>query len=547
MTTAPDIDTSSWKKNKANHWALTPISFLERANQIWPEKTAWCHGSKSNTYRELHTRCVKIANGLKIKGIKKGDTVAALLPNVPAMIECHFSVMMAGAILNTINTRLDSKAINFILKHGKAKIIFVDPEFNTVIAEALNDMPKEKRPLIIKCIDEEFIKNIPLKNEITNDDLANIGNKASLLDWPENEWEACSLNYTSGTTGDPKGVLYHHRGAWLTAMGNQMVWSMGKHPIYLWTLPMFHCNGWCFPWTITALAGVHICLRTVNAKNIYDSITKHNVTHMCGAPIILSMIINAEKNEIKPIKNKVNIMTAAAAPPPAILARIEEKGFEVTHVYGLTEVYGPAVICEWKEEWNNLKSGPKSEKKARQGVQYPTLEELSIRDPETMKAVPRDGKTLGEVMMRGNMVMKAYHNNKKATDEAFFGGWFHTGDLGVMHEDGYIELKDRSKDIIISGGENISSIEIEETLYKNNKVLLAAVVAKPDSKWGETPCAFIELKKDHQASENEIIDFCKSHLASFKCPKRIVFQVIPKTSTGKIQKFQLREIAKELK
>ena len=341
-------------------------------------------------------------------------------------------------------------------------------------------------------------------------------------------------------------MVYHHRGAWLTSISNQMVWSMGKHPVYLWTLPMFHCNGWCFPWTVTALAGTHICLRKIDAKSIYYSIAKNKVTHLCGAPIILAMLINAKPKEIIKLKEKVNIMTAAAAPPPSILAGIEKKGFEVTHVYGLTEVYGPAVICEWKEEWNQLLPGPKSEKKSRQGVQYPSLEGLSIRDPETMKAVPKDGKTMGEVMMRGNMVMKGYHKNKKASKESFSGGWFHTGDLGVMHKDGYIELKDRSKDIIISGGENISSIEIEEALYNNQKILTAAVVAKPNDKWGETPCAFVELKDGEQATEKEIIEFCKLHLASFKCPKNIIFKVIPKTSTGKIQKFTLREIAKEI-
>ena len=454
--------------------------------------------------------------------------------------------MMAGGILNTINTRLDSDSIAFILEHGNAKMVFVDPEFNAVLSRALYKIPKNKRPIIIRCDDDEFIKDNQFRGELTNNDLAKIGNPNSLITWPEDEWESCSLNYTSGTTGDPKGVVYHHRGAWLTSISNQMVWSMGKHPVYLWTLPMFHCNGWCFPWTVTALAGTHICLRKIDAKSIYYSIAKNKVTHLCGAPIILAMLINAKPKEIIKLKEKVNIMTAAAAPPPSILAGIEKKGFEVTHVYGLTEVYGPAVICEWKEEWNKLLPGPKSEKKSRQGVQYPSLEGLSIRDPETMKAVPKDGKTMGEVMMRGNMVMKGYHKNKKASKESFSGGWFHTGDLGVMHKDGYIELKDRSKDIIISGGENISSIEIEEALYKNQKILTAAVVAKPNDKWGETPCAFVELKDGKQATEKEIIEFCKLHLASFKCPKNIIFKVIPKTSTGKIQKFTLREIAKEI-
>ena len=541
-----NIMEKNLEKNEANYAPLSPISFLIRSANIWPDKIAWVHGNNNNTYKQLLDRCSSIASGLVKTGISKGDTVSAILPNVPAMIECHFAVLMAGAVLNTINTRLDHESIKFILQHGEAKAIFVDPEYLNIVEKALKDFSSNAKPLIINCPDEEFIKSKYKKNEFTLKKLIKKADKNFKVIWPKDEWDACSLNYTSGTTGDPKGVVYHHRGAWLTSISNQMVWEMQKHPKYLWTLPMFHCNGWCFPWTITAMAGTHVCLRKVEAKYIYNAIKKHNISHFCGAPIVLSMLINAKKHEIIKPKNKVKIMTAASAPPPEVLAAIEEIGFEVTHVYGLTEVYGPAVICEWKEEWDKLSRDLKAKKKARQGVRYPALSNISVRKPEDMSKVPSDGKTIGEVMLKGNMVMKGYLKNKKTTQESFSGGWFHTGDLGVMHPDSYIELKDRSKDIIISGGENISSIEVEETLYKNPNILAAAVVSKPDEKWGEVPCAFVELKDGKKTTQTEIINFCKKYLANFKCPKFVVIGLLPKTSTGKIKKFELREKARNI-
>ena len=541
-----NIMEKNLEKNEANYAPLSPISFLTRSANIWPDKIAWIHGNKNNTYKQLLDRCSSIASGLVKTGISKGDTVSAILPNVPAMIECHFAVLMAGAVLNTINTRLDHESIKFILQHGEAKAIFVDPEYLNIVEKALKGFSSNAKPLIINCPDEEFIKSKYKKNEFTLKKLIKKADKNFKVIWPKDEWDACSLNYTSGTTGNPKGVVYHHRGAWLTSISNQMVWEMQKHPKYLWTLPMFHCNGWCFPWTITAMAGTHVCLRKVEAKYIYNAIKKHNISHFCGAPIVLSMLINAKKHEIIKPKNKVKIMTAASAPPPEVLAAIEEIGFEVTHVYGLTEVYGPAVICEWKEEWDKLSRDLKAKKKARQGVRYPALSNISVRKPEDMSKVPSDGKTIGEVMLKGNMVMKGYLKNKKTTQESFSGGWFHTGDLGVMHPDSYIELKDRSKDIIISGGENISSIEVEETLYKNPNILAAAVVSKPDEKWGEVPCAFVELKDGKKTTQTEIINFCKKYLANFKCPKFVVIGLLPKTSTGKIKKFELREKARNI-
>jgi fatty-acyl-CoA synthase len=450
---------------------------------------------------------------------------------------------MCQAVLNTLNTRLDAPIIAFSLDHADAKIVIVGREYSKVMAEALA-LAKVK-PLVVDYDDPEYAGQGARIGTMEYEELVAEGDPD--FDWlmPDDEWDAITLNYTSGTTGDPKGVVYHHRGAHLLAVGNVVTCSMRKHPVYLWTLPMFHCNGWCFPWSISVVAGTHVCLRAVRAKAMYDAIATHKVTHLCGAPIVMATLLNAPDDEKKPLPHVVEFFTAAAPPPEAVLAAMKEAGFNVTHLYGLTECYGPAVVNDWHNEWDPLSPAEQAEKKARQGVRYGALEALDVLDPETMQPVARDGETLGEVMMRGNVVMKGYLKNKTSTDKAFEGGWFHTGDLGVMHADGYIQLKDRSKDIIISGGENISSIEVEDALYKHPAVMAVAVVAKPDDKWGETPCAFVELKAGASASSDELIQWCRKHLAGYKVPRHVVFAEIPKTSTGKIQKFKLRELAKE--
>jgi fatty-acyl-CoA synthase len=528
----------------ANFQPLTPLSFLERAAQIFPDRTAIVHGALRRSYRDFHARSKKLASALARRGFVRGDTVAALLANTPAMLECHYGVPMCGAVLNTLNTRLDSAAIAFMLDHGEAKAVIVDREYSSVMAEALK--LAKVRPLVVDYDDPEYEGAGARIGAIEYEAFVSEGDEAYARAFPLDEWDAISLNYTSGTTGDPKGVVYHHRGANLLAMGNVVTADMGRHPVYLWTLPMFHCNGWCFPWSISVKAGTHVCLRQVRAKALYDLIAEHKVTHLCGAPIVMSILLNARADERKPLPHLVRFFTAAAPPPAAVLKAMGEAGFEVTHLYGLTEVYGPAVVNDWKEEWNALDAEAQAHLKARQGVRYHALEALDVLNPETMAPVPADGKTMGEVMFRGNVVMKGYLKNKASTDKAFAGGWFHSGDLGVKHPDGYIQLRDRSKDIIISGGENISSIEVEDALFEHPAVELAAVVARPDETWGETPCAFVELKPGQTATEDELIAWCRERLARYKCPRTIVFAEIPKTSTGKVQKFALRERAKEL-
>ena len=529
-------------QNPANHQPLTPLTFLERAASVFPDQVAIIHGDLRQNYLNLYTRSVKLSSALNKAGIKRGDTVSALLPNTPAMLECHYGVPMSGAILHSINTRLDPAVISFQLNHAESKIMIVDSEYIALAKEALKQT--KNKPKIIEYDDIEYIGKREKFKSINYDDFLNEGDETFEWLMPEDEWDAISINYTSGTTGDPKGVVTHHRGAYLLAQGNALTMSMPKHSVYLWTLPMFHCNGWCFPWTMSAISGTHVCLRQVRADKIWHSISEYKVTHLCGAPIVMSVIVDADDIDKRKINHSVQFLTAAAPPPEKILTEMNRSGFNVTHLYGLTETYGPAVVNDWQDHWSKLTQEDQARLKARQGVRYLPLEGLDVLDPITMKPVPRDGKTLGEVMFRGNVVMKGYFKNSKATQEAFSGGWFHSGDLGVMHPDGYLQLKDRSKDIIISGGENISSIEIEEVLYRHDAVEIAAVVAMPHKKWGETPCAFIQTIDKHGISEGELKTWCMEFLASYKVPKKFVFTTIPRTSTGKIQKFLLRDKAK---
>jgi fatty-acyl-CoA synthase len=525
-------------RNPANFTALTPLVFLDRAASIYPDRISVIHGEQRFTWAATAERCRRLASALRRRSIGQGDTVAIMAPNIPAVIEAHFGVPMAGAVLNALNIRLDAETIAFQLAHGGAKLVLVDREFSSVIAKALALMPAP-HPFLVD-IDDPAYEGGAAIGATSYEALLETGDPAYPGEAVADEWQAIALNYTSGTTGDPKGVVYHHRGAYLTAIGNLMVWGMHGHPVYLWTLPMFHCNGWCFPWSIAALAGTHVCLRRVDSAAILEAIDRHGVTHFCGAPIIMQMLINSGRSEAA-AGRRLEMMTAAAPPPAAVIEGIERLGIRITHVYGLTECYGPSVICAWQESWDELDLTERARLKARQGVRYPVLDQLIVADAETLQPVPSDGATLGEVFMRGNVVMKGYLKNPKASAAAFAGGWFHTGDLGVMHPDGYIELKDRSKDIIISGGENISTIEVESVLYRHPAVLEAAVVARPDAKWGETPAAFITLKPGETADEAEILRHCREHLAGFKMPKTVLFGPLPKTSTGKVQKYVLRQ------
>ena len=532
-------------KNIANYQPLTPISFLERAADVFPNHTAIIHGSLKQTYSNFYTRSKKLASALSKKNILRGHTVSTLLLNTPAMLEAHYGIPMCGAVIHAINTRLDAKAIAFQLDHADSKILIFDKELLSVVNEILSLI--KSNPILIQYNDNQC--NYTDDDTHSDKEIIDYENFIETGDndyqWlmPEDEWDAISVGYTSGTTGNPKGVVSHHRGAYLLAQGNALVASMNKHSVYLWTLPMFHCNGWCFPWTMSAIIGTHVCLRQVRAEAIWSAMQDNLVTHLCGAPIIMSIILSMENKEKFKLNKEINFFTAAAPPPESVLADMKQAGFNVTHLYGLTETYGPAVINEWHSDWNALDASSQAILKARQGVRYLPLEGLAVLDPKNMKTVPSDGKTIGEVMFRGNIVMKGYLKNKKANDEAFADGWFHSGDLAVLHEDGYIQLKDRSKDIIISGGENISSIEIEEVLSQHPLIISAAVVAIQDEKWGESPCAFIEIGPENQLTEQDALNWCKEKLAGFKIPKKYIFESIPRTSTGKIQKYILRKRA----
>jgi len=525
-------------RNPANYEPLTPLQFLERAATVFPNHTAIVHGDLHISYAHFYTRSRQLASALAKCSITRGDTVSALLPNTPAMLECHYGVPMAGAVLHSINTRLDAAVIAFQLDHAQSQVVVVDSEFIPLLRKAL-DLAKVQ-PLVIQCDDPMYDGPCSDQDAIDYETFIASGDPNFIWLRPLDEWDAISINYTSGTTGDPKGVVSHHRGAYLLAQGNALTTSMRKHAVYLWTLPMFHCNGWCFPWTLSAIIGTHVCLRQVRSGPIWTAMADEGVTHLCGAPIVMSLLVGAPDAEKRTLPQTVQFFTAAAPPPESVLAQMKAAGFDVTHLYGLTETYGPAVVNDWHADWSEMPAADQARLKARQGVRYLPLEGLTILDPDTMLPVPHDGQTMGEVMFRGNVVMKGYFKNPTATKKAFAGGWFHSGDLGVVHPDGYIQLKDRSKDIIISGGENVSSIEVEEALYRHPAVATVAVVAKPNDKWGETPCAFVELKPGSQVSADELRVWCRNELASYKVPGEFIFTQIPKTSTGKIQKFLLR-------